>query len=132
MGLGLVVALAVPACGGDDGGGDDGGGDASRFCERLDRLTRNDPFQAFGETASEADVQVAFEALRARAEELADVAPPAARALADDYRDAVDALDDLLADAGYGTDVDVRAYREQQLAYVHASELLLRYLDAEC
>jgi hypothetical protein len=123
----LVVALAGTGCG--DHGRD---GDQAAFCQRLDGLTENDPFQAFGDTATEAQMQEAFTALKARADELVEVAPDTARGAATDYRDAVQGLDALLAEAGYGTDVDVRAYREQQMAYVEAAQRLERYLTAEC
>jgi len=120
------VVLAVGGCGGD------GGGDAARFCEQLDRLAENDPFLAFGDTASEAEMEEAFTALRQRAEELEEAAPDGARGAAADYRDAVVGLDEILADAGYGTDVDLRAYREQQTAYVAAAQRLERYLESDC
>lgn len=124
---GAVVALGLGGCGGDGGRGDQ-----AAFCERLERLTENDPFVAFGATATEAEMELAFTALVARAGELDEVAPPAARAAAGDYLAAVERLDELLAAAGYGTDVDVRAYREAQTAYVEAALRLERYLAAEC
>lgn len=122
-----VAALGLAACG-DDGGD----GDQALFCERLERLTENDPFVAFGARATEAEMETAFAALRARADELDEVAPPSARSAAAAYRDAVERLDELLAEAGYGPDVDVRAYREAQTTYVEASVRLERYLTAEC
>ncbi|MGV3760496.1 MAG: hypothetical protein ACO1PW_13295 [Actinomycetota bacterium] len=125
--LAAVIALALAACG-DDGGD----GDQALFCERLERLTENDPFVAFGATATEAEMETAFAALRARAEELDEVAPPPARSAAAAYLEAVERLDELLAEAGYGTDVDVRAYREAQTAYVESSLRLERYLTTEC
>ena len=124
----LLVSSALAGCGG--GGSDDG--DPARFCDRLDRLTRNDPFLAFGDQATPAEMQEAFAALRERADELVEVAPPDVRAASNDYRDAVRALDDLLAGAGYSTDVDPVAYGEQQVAYVEAAQRLERYLRAEC
>ena len=130
-----VAAIVALLLGGGLAGcrDEDGGGDQAAFCERLGRLTENDPFVAFGSTATEAEVQAAFEALRARAEELDEVAPSAAASpAAADYLDAVVRLDGLLAEAGYGPDVDVRAYREAQTAYVEASVRLERYLTTEC
>ena len=118
--------MLVAGCGGD------GGGDEATFCEQLDRLTENDPFLAFGDTASEAEMEEAFTALRQRAEDLRDAAPDGARGAATDYRDAVVGLDEILAEAGYGTDVDLRAYREQQTAYVEAAQRLERYLGTDC
>lgn len=128
----LAVAAVVAGAASAGCGDDSSHGDQATFCQRLDRLTENDPFQAFGDTATEAEMQEAFTALKARADELVEVAPDAAEAAATDYRDAVLGLDGLLADAGYGADVDVRAYREQQTAYVEAAQRLERYLTAEC
>jgi hypothetical protein len=126
--LGVAIAVALAACA--DGDGD---GDQARFCERLDRLTRNDPFLAFGDTASPADIEVAFEALVERADELVDVAPREARPAARDYAAASEALDSLLAGAAYDpVDVDTSAYRDQQVAYAEAAQRLERYLTAEC
>jgi len=128
--IALLAGTAVLGACGDDG---DSTGDPALFCERLDRLTRNDPFLAFGETADAGDIEVAFGALVARAGELLDVAPPEARAAARDYADAVEALDSLLAGAAYSpTDVDARAYRNEQVAYAEAAQRLERHLDAEC
>lgn len=123
-----VVALPLAACGDDDSDGDQ-----ATFCTRLDRLTRNDPFRAFGDTATADDIQSAFAALLERAEELVDVAPPEARPAAQDYQEAAESLDSLLAGAAYvGADVDARAYREQQVAYTEAAQRLERYLTSEC
>ena len=126
----LTLALVLGACGADDGRDE---GDAATFCARLDRLTENDPFLAFGDTATADEVAQAFEALVDRAAELTAVAPPEARVAARDYAESAGALDALLAGAGYdGTAVDSRAYRDEQLAYAEASRLLVRYLDSEC
>ncbi|MGH9274748.1 MAG: hypothetical protein ACRDZU_08890 [Acidimicrobiales bacterium] len=130
LGVLVPVASALAACGGD---GDSADGDPVRFCELLDRLTANDPFLAFGDTASADEIEVAFGALIDRADELVDVAPPAAHAAATDYADAAAALDALLADAAYvGADVDAAAYRHEQTAYVAAAQRLERYLEGEC
>ena len=125
----LASATALAGC----GGGSASDGDQARFCERLDRLTRNDPFLAFGDTASPEDIEVAFAALIARADALVEVAPAAARPAARDYAAAAKALDSLLAGAAYrGAQVDAAAYRDEQLAYAEASQRLERYLDSEC
>lgn len=127
----LVLAAAVTLAGCGGGGSDDG--DHAAFCDRLDRLTTNDPFAAFGDRATAADIEVAFEALVQRAQELVDVAPPEARAAADQYAEAAEALDGLLEDVGYdGAAVDARAYRGHQVAYGEAADRLERYLSAEC
>lgn len=126
----LAAALvALSACGGRQ----DASGDKALFCERLDRLTRNDPFLGFGDTASADDIEVAFGALVDRSDELVAVAPPEARPAARDYADAAKALDALLADASYlPKGIDTRAYHDEQIAYVEASQRLERYLSAEC
>jgi hypothetical protein len=126
----LVLAAAALAGCGDGGPGD---GDPARFCERLDRLTGNDPFLAFGDTASPDDIEAAFSALIDRADALVEVAPPAARAAATDYAEAATELDSLLAGAAYsGSEVDAAAYGRQQGAYAEAARRLERYLEAEC
>jgi hypothetical protein len=124
-----VVVLGLAGCG-DDG---PGAGDQTAFCARLDRLTSNDPFLAFGDTATAADIEQAFAALVARADELVEVAPPEPRGAALDFAEAAAALDELLAEAGYdGTAVNPSSYRDEQLAYAAASDRLLRYLDTSC
>ena len=126
----LVLAGLALAGSGGDGPGD---GDAARFCERLERLAGNDPFLAFGETASPDDIETAFGALIDRAEALVEVAPRAARAAALEYAEAAAALDSLLAGAAYvGADVDAAAYGRQQVAYADAARRLERYLEGEC
>lgn len=124
----LAVALLLAGCGGDGGTVD-----AAAFCDRLDRLTQNDPFLAFGDTATPAEIEQAFGALVERAGELLEAAPDEARGAARDYAEAASALDSLMAGAGYdGALVDARAYRAEQLTYSEAADRLLRYLDAQC
>lgn len=126
----LSLAVALLAGCGDDGPGE---GDAALFCQRLDRLTSNDPFAAFGDTASAQDMETAFAALIARADELVDVAPPDVRAAAGDYADAARALDAMLANAGYLPDVaEPGTYQDQQRAYTEAAARLERYLESQC
>jgi len=126
----VSAVLLLGGCGGDDGSAE---GDPVRFCELLDRLTENDPFLAFGDTATADEIEVAFGALIDRADELMDVAPPAALAAATDYAEAATALDALLADAAYvGADVDAAAYQHEQTAYAEAARRLERYLEGEC
>jgi hypothetical protein len=124
----LVVALVVSACSGDEPNAD-----PERFCARLGRLTENDPFLAFGDTATPSEIAEGFGALVDRADELAEVAPEAIRPAAEDYAAAATAMDELMADAGYdGARLDARAYRDQQQRYAEAADRLLNHLDAEC
>lgn len=107
--------------------------DQPAFCARLERLAKNDPFAAFGDRATEGQIQQAFDALVERADELLDLAPEEAKAAAREYSDATTSLRDLLEDAdGDPADVDTRAYRDQQVRYSDAAALLERYLDNEC
>lgn len=134
--LSVLVAIAVLTGTGlvtGCGNGNCHKGNQAQFCERLDRLTRNDPFLAFGDAASADDIELAFDALTERADELVDLAPPEARGAARDYAGAAKVLDQLLADAGYvPAGVDTRAYQDQQVTYVEAAQRLERYLTAEC
>ena len=126
----LVVALVPVGCG-DDGPSDEER--AATFCTRLERLTENDPFAAFGDRATATEIRAAFQALVARSRELAEAAPDEARADAREYAEAAEALDSILAGAAYdGTQVDQRAYREEQTTYVQAATRLERYLESEC
>lgn len=129
-GLGVAALMVLgTAC----SAGHDDEGDQPLFCQRLDRLTRNDPFLGFGDVASADDIEVAFAALTRRADELVDVAPPEARAAARDYAEAAAGLDALLTQADYDpSQVDVRAYRNEQVSYAQAADRLERYLKAEC
>ena len=127
--LGLLAVIALVGACGDDGPS----ADPQAFCVRLDRLTENDPFLAFGDTASPTEIAEGFEALVARADELEDVAPEEVRPAAAAYADAARAMDELMADAGYdGARLDARRYRNEQEDYTEAAARLLRYLDAEC
>jgi hypothetical protein len=126
----LVPALVLAGCG-DDGPDDDER--AATFCTRLERLTENDPFAAFGDRATAPEIETAFQALVDRAQELVDTAPEEAEANAREYADAAEGLDSILAGAAYdGSQVDQRAYREEQTKYVQAATRLERYLTSEC
>lgn len=127
--LGAAV-LALAACGGG------GPSDAARqhdFCTRLELLTQNDPFQAFGDRATSAEIEAAFHALVQRASALAEAAPDDVRPTARSYAGAATALDTLMAAAGYdGGAVDARAYRDAQNDYTEAAASLERYLTSQC
>jgi hypothetical protein len=121
----LVLPLPLAGC------GDDAPADERAFCTRLERLADNDPFTVFGERATATEIESAFQALVARAEELVDGAPDDVRGAARDYADAAESLDDLMAAAAYqGDQVDARAYREEQVRYTEAATRLERYLDS--
>ena len=124
----LLLAAALASCGSDGPSAD-----PELFCQRLDRLTTNDPFLAFGDTATPQEIEVAFEALVIRAEELVDVAPEEARPAAERYAQAVDRMQALMDAAGYdGARLDALAYRDEQEAYTEAGDRLLRHLESEC
>ena len=126
--LAAALLVLLVACGGDDGDGD-----AAAFCERLDRLSTNDPFAALGSSATGAEVRVAFQALVERAKELVGEAPPEPRPAAERYEQAAVELESLLAGAGYdGSRVDTAAYRQAQLDYLDAADDLLRYFERGC
>ena len=127
--LGILVAtLLLVACGGD---GDEA--DPALFCQRLDRLTENDPFLAFGDSATAAEIEEGFRALVARADELVDVAPEDARSAARAFAEGATTMQDVLDEAGFDPSaLDTRAYRDAQLTYAEASDRLLRYLESEC
>ena len=123
----MVPAVVAASCGGGSSP------DASTFCRRLDRLTANDPFQAFGDRATPKEIETAFTALVARADELLDSAPDDVRPATRDYADAAKGLADLLAAAAYdGDQVDARAYRDEQVQYTEAASRLERYLTTSC
>ncbi len=124
----VAVSLVVVGCG-DSGDG----ADPARFCEQHDRHTENDPFRAFGDTATASEIEEAFAALVERVDALADVAPDEVEGAARDLAESVTVMDEEMAEAGYAPDgLDARAYRDAQVAYAEASDRLLRHLDAEC
>jgi hypothetical protein len=123
------VALLVNAGGGDD----DPAPDPVAFCRSLERLADNDPFEAFGDRATEAEIAAAFDALVARADELLDLAPDEPRGAARDLAETSRRLRDLLADAGGDpAEVDGLAYSDAQARYDEAAGRLERHLTAEC
>src|SRR3546814_15767841 len=70
----LVPMLALVAC--SDGDGADAAGDPELFCDRLDRLVRNDPFPAFGERATNDEIAMAFDDPVQRADQPVEVGLP--------------------------------------------------------
>ncbi len=124
----LTAALLLAACGGDGERAD-----PAAFCERLDRLTENDPFRTFGDTATSAEIEQGFRALVERADELLEVAPDEARGAARDFADSAGTMEAVMEAAAFDPEaLDQRAYRDAQLSYNEASDRLLRYLDTEC
>ncbi|MDQ2650382.1 MAG: hypothetical protein M3Z03_12625 [Actinomycetota bacterium] len=123
------VALLVNAEG-DDG---DPAPDPAAFCRSLERLADNDPFEAFGDRATEAEISAAFDALVQRADELLELAPDEPRGAARDLAETSRRLRDLLAEAGgNAAEVDGLAYSDAQARYDEAASRLERYLTAEC
>jgi hypothetical protein len=126
---GAVALLAVAAC--SHGGASTTG--ATTICDRLDRLTQNDPFRAFGARATPKEIQAAFTAVVARAKDLVAGAPADIRPDAQAYANAATRLDSLMAGAGYdGAAVDAVAYRDAQNAYYTAADSLIRYYTTQC
>jgi hypothetical protein len=125
-----AVLLLGAAC---SSGGSSDAEERSTFCARLERLTQNDPFQAFGDRATSAEIREAFTALVTRTRELAASAPDDVRATARAYAASARKLDSLMAAAAYdGAALDARAYRDAQTDYATQAGSLERYLTAEC
>jgi hypothetical protein len=121
---GLLVALVVMAIIGGCSDGD-GGDDIDLFCERINDLIDDDPFERLPDEATAGDLRRAFDALGAGADGVAEVAPDELRALARQYARATAALDDLLAGAGYrGDEVDPLEYRQAARAHAQAASSL--------
>ena len=124
-----IGGLVVYSAGGSDGPASD----PTEFCRRLDRLTSNDPFAAFGDRATKAEIGQAFDVLVARTDELVDLAPDEARGAARNAAESARELRDLLAAAdGDASRVDPLMYRDAQTRYTEAGDRLERYLASEC
>ena len=122
-----IALVLATGCGGSSHA------DAKVFCQRLERLSENDPFRAFGARATTTEIETAFDALQTSASGLAAVAPDDARSAARAYADSVDRMRSLLQGAAFdGSQVDQRAYRDAQVDYFAASTRLERYLTSSC
>ena len=122
----VLVGLLTSACGDDDAG------DLASFCAAVDDLRAGDPFAEL-EIASPADMRDAFAELAEGVDRIADVAPPDVRPQALRYADAVDALRDELAGAGYDpTRVDQLRYGQAVAAYTRAAISVSNSADANC
>lgn len=124
----LVAAalLGLAAC------GDDAGGDRTTFCAAVEALRSEDPFAEL-EVASPGQMRDAFEALADGADRIAGAAPGEVSVQADRYRDAVGALRDELAGAGYDpTRMDGRRYARAVADYTEAADSLDNAADARC
>lgn len=129
LGFAAVVASAglLGACGGDDGGGDLAG-----FCQAVEDLRTDDPFAEL-DIASPGEMRDAFAQLAEGVERVADAAPTEARTQSERYADAVAALRDELAGAGYDpTRVDQQRYGQAVAAYTEAATSVGNTADANC
>ncbi len=123
----VVASVLLAACGGR---GDTG--DLATFCQAVDDLREDDPFADLP-IASPEDMRDAFAELAAGVDRIADAAPTQARTQAERYRDAVDALRDELAGAGYDpTRVDQLRYGQAVAAYGEAATSVRNTADASC
>lgn len=124
----LVVAgaLALAGC------GDGGGGDEATFCAAIEALRADAPFAELA-VATPAEMRDAFDALTTGAGRIAAAASGDVAVPADRYRDAVDAVRDELAGAGYDpTRVDNRRYARAVEEYSAAADSLDNAADARC
>lgn len=121
-----ALALAVlGACGGDEG-------DLAAFCEAVEALREDDPFADLA-IASPGEMRDAFAELAEGVERIADEAPSGARSQSLRYADAVDALRDELAGAGYDpTRVDQLRYGQAVASYTEAATSVSNTADAAC
>lgn len=120
------MGVLVAGCGGD------GGGDLASFCQAVEDLRRDDPFAEL-QIASPTDMRDAFAELADGVDRIADAAPTDARSQAERYADAVGALRDELAGAGYDpTEVDQLRYGQAVAAYTEAATSVGNTADAAC
>ncbi len=125
--IGAVVLVSLlSGCGGD------GGGDVAAFCEAVVGLRDDDPFEEL-QVASPGEMRDAFAELAAGVDRIADAAPDEVGTQADRYADAVEALRDELAGAGYDpTRVDQLDYGQAVAAYTEAAVSVDNAADALC
>lgn len=122
----VLVGVLSGACGGDDAG------DLASFCAAVEDLRDDDPFAEL-QIASPADMRDAFAELADGVDRIAEAAPDEARTQAERYADAVDALRDELAGAGYDpTRVDQLRYGQAVAAYGEAATSVSNTADAVC
>ena len=122
----LVVGLLLAGC------GDDGGGDVAAFCEAVEDLRDDDPFEEL-QVASPGEMRDAFAALAAGVDRIADAAPDEVRSQAQRYADALEDLRDELAGAGYDpTRVDQLEYGQAVAAYTEGAVSVDNAADALC
>ena len=122
-----LLAIGLGACGDEERQTD-----PAAFCDAVADLRANDPFVELT-VASPEEMRAAFEELADGASRIAEAAPEDAGVQADRYRDAVEALRDELAGAGYDpTMVDNARYADGVEAYTEAATSLGNAARALC
>lgn len=131
--LRVLGAVAAVLTAGLLGGCDDGTErSVEAYCEAVERLAADDPFEELA-VASPEEMESAFEQLRAGAERIATSAPGEQRTSAEDYAAGVEALVDQLRAAGFDPRrVDPLAYRAATDDYTDAAGAVTRAADAVC
>ena len=129
-----VVAVAIVAVAGAllFAWGRSDGGDLASFCDAVEDLRADDPFEGL-QVASPTDMRDAFAELAEGVDRIAEAAPADVRSQSQRYADAVDALRDELAGAGYDpTRVDQLRYGQAVAAYTEAATSVGNTADAVC
>ncbi|MCO8126998.1 hypothetical protein NHL50_07240 [Acidimicrobiia bacterium EGI L10123] len=113
-------------------GDDSGDGDVAAFCEAVEDLRDDDPFEEL-QVASPGEMRDAFADLAVGVDRIADAAPDEVRNQAQRYADAVEDLRDELAGAGYDlTRVDQLDYGQAVASYTEAAVSVDNAADALC